>query len=50
MLTDWVALLDCRQEVVFVAIAGDATKSHTKTNLSDNVYSQKLDPLADIEC
>ena len=34
---------------MFVAIAGDAAKSRTKADLGNNVHSQKLDPLADIE-
>lgn len=49
MLTDGISLLDSFEKVMYVAVAGDATKRFTEEDLCDDINCQKLDPFTDIK-
>ena len=48
MQTHGVSLLDCRQEIIRVAVASNAAKSSTKAHLCSDIGRQRLDPLAKV--
>lgn len=49
MLADHIALLDCYQKVMFIAVTGNIAKSRTKADLNKNIYNLEFSPLINIK-